>query len=95
MLRQLSVFIENNQGSLADLTMALERRGIVIHALALADASRFGVVRAIVAQPDQALEAMASALRESPLRPLDREYRKASVSRAARTTEGRKSSSRQ
>ena len=36
MLRQLSVFIENNQGSLADLTQALERRGIIIHTLALA-----------------------------------------------------------
>ena len=55
MLRQLSVFIENNQGSLADLTQALESREIIIHSLALADASRFGVVRAIVSQPDQAL----------------------------------------
>ena len=42
MLRQLSVFIENNQGSLADLTQALESREIIIHSLALADASRFG-----------------------------------------------------
>ena len=61
MLRQLSVFIENNQGSLADLTQALERREIVIHAIALADASRFGVVRAIVSQPDQALLALQEA----------------------------------
>ena len=61
MLRQLSVFIENNQGSLADLTQALERRDIVIHSLALADASRFGVVRAIVSQPDQALRAIQDA----------------------------------
>ena len=61
MLRQLSVFIENNQGSLADLTQALESREIVIHSLALADASRFGVVRAIVSQPDQALKAIQDA----------------------------------
>ena len=61
MLRQLSVFIENNQGSLADLTQALESKGIVIHAMALADASRFGVVRAIVSQPDQALTALQEA----------------------------------
>ncbi len=61
MLSQLSVFIENNQGSLADLTQALERRGIVIHAIALADASRFGVVRAIVNQPDLALQALQEA----------------------------------
>ena len=61
MLRQLSVFIENNQGSLADLTQALERQGIIIHSLALADASRFGVVRAIVSQPDQALKALQDA----------------------------------
>ena len=61
MLRQLSVFIENNQGSLADLTQALESKGIVIHAMALADASRFGVVRAIVSQPDVALAALQEA----------------------------------
>ena len=61
MLRQLSVFIENNQGSLADLTQALESKGIVIHAMALADASRFGVVRAIVSQPDAALAAQQEA----------------------------------
>ena len=61
MLRQLSVFIENNQGSLADLTMALEHKDVVIHAIALADASRFGVVRAIVNQPDLALEALQEA----------------------------------
>ena len=61
MLRQLSVFIENNQGSLADLTQALESKGIVIHAMALADASRFGVVRAIVSQPDAALTALQEA----------------------------------
>ena len=61
MLRQLSVFIENNQGSLADLTQALESKGIVIHAMALADASRFGVVRAVVSQPDQALAALQDA----------------------------------
>ena len=61
MLRQLSVFIENNQGSLADLTEALERRSIIIHALALADASRFGVVRAIVSQPGTALSALQEA----------------------------------
>ena len=61
MLRQLSVFIENNQGSLADLTQALESREIIIHSLALADASRFGVVRAIVSQPDQALKAIQDA----------------------------------
>ncbi len=61
MLRQLSVFIENNQGSLADLTEALERRDIIIHAIALADASRFGVVRAIVSRPDQALAALQEA----------------------------------
>ena len=58
MLRQLSVFIENNQGSLADLTQCLERCDIVIHSIALADASRFGVVRAIVSQPDKALSAL-------------------------------------
>lgn len=61
MLRQLSVFIENTQGSLADLTEALESRDIIIHTLALADASRFGVVRAIVSRPDQALQAIQEA----------------------------------
>ena len=58
MVIQLSVFLENNQGSLKDLTRTLEESGIVIHSMTLADASRFGVVRALVSAPDSALASL-------------------------------------
>ncbi len=53
--KQLSVFLKNNQGTLADLTQLLGRGGIVIEAGTLADTSRYGVFRAIVSDSEKAL----------------------------------------
>ena len=53
--KQLSVFLKNNQGTLADLTQLLGRGGIVIEAGTLADTSRYGVFRAIVSDREKAL----------------------------------------
>ena len=53
--QQLSVFLKNNQGTLSDLTQLLGRNGVTLRAAALADTSRYGVLRAIVSDSDKAL----------------------------------------
>jgi hypothetical protein len=47
-ISQISVFLENKKGRLAEVTDLLSRSGINIRALALADTTDFGVLRMIV-----------------------------------------------
>ena len=51
---QLSVFLENRAGRLADVTHALAEAGISIRALSLADTSDFGILRMIVQEHEKA-----------------------------------------
>jgi len=53
-LEQISIFIENKSGRLAEVTRVLGQGNINIRALSLADTSDFGILRLIVDQPDQA-----------------------------------------
>jgi hypothetical protein len=46
--KQISVFLENKKGRLAEVTALIAREGINIRALALADTADFGVLRLIV-----------------------------------------------
>jgi hypothetical protein len=54
MVEQLSVFLENSTGRLAELTRALGDAGIDMHALMVADTESFGVVRIICDTPQAA-----------------------------------------
>lgn len=47
-IKQISIFIENKQDSLAKLTGVLAENKINLRALSLADSSDFGIVRVIV-----------------------------------------------
>ncbi|MBT1071543.1 ACT domain-containing protein [Pelotalea chapellei] len=47
-VEQLSIFIENKSGRLAEITRILGEAGINIRALSLADTSDFGILRLIV-----------------------------------------------
>lgn len=47
-VKQISVFLENRPGTLADFTQVLSKNGIDLRALSLAEASDFGIVRIIV-----------------------------------------------
>lgn len=47
-IKQVSVFLENKKGRLAEVTALLARQGINIRALSLADTADFGVLRLIV-----------------------------------------------
>jgi len=51
---QLSIFLENRSGRLAEVTEILGRNGINIRALSLADTSDFGILRVIVNDPVKA-----------------------------------------
>jgi len=51
--KQISVFLENKKGRLAEVTALIAREGINIRALALADTADFGVLRLIVNDPEK------------------------------------------
>lgn len=51
---QISVFLENRAGRLAEVTHTLAEAGINIRALSLADTSDFGILRMIVCDPEKA-----------------------------------------
>jgi len=57
---QLSVFLENKQGRLADVTKVLAGNGINIRALFIADTSDFGILRMIVDKPRKAVDILKS-----------------------------------
>jgi hypothetical protein len=52
-LKQISVFLENKKGRLAEVTSLIARQGINIRALSLADTADFGVLRLIVNDPER------------------------------------------
>ena len=60
-VRQISVFLENKAGRLAEVTRALGEAGINIRALAIADTSDFGILRMIVDDPERGLEVLKGA----------------------------------
>ncbi len=51
---QISIFLENKAGRLAEVTRTLSDAGISIRALSLADTSDFGILRIIVAEYEKA-----------------------------------------
>ena len=53
-IKQLSVFVENRRGKLAEITEALASKGIDLRALSLVDSSEFGQLRMIASDPDAA-----------------------------------------
>ena len=55
---QISVFLENKSGRLADVTEILGQNQINIRALSVADTADFGILRLIVDQPAQALKVL-------------------------------------
>ncbi|MBQ8324450.1 MAG: acetolactate synthase [Clostridia bacterium] len=60
-IRQLTVFVENRQGAMAEVTRELAQHNVDLRALSMADTQEFGVLRLIVKDVDSAL----TVLRES------------------------------
>ena len=55
-VEQISVFLENKPGALAEVTRILGESGVNIRALSLADTKDFGILRLIVNDNEKALE---------------------------------------
>lgn len=55
---QISIFLENKAGRLAEVTRVLSDAGINIRALSLADTSDFGILRLIVSDHEKAKAAL-------------------------------------
>jgi hypothetical protein len=58
-VEQISVFLENKAGRLAEVTRILSEAKINIRALSLADTSDFGILRLIVNDNDKAKEVLS------------------------------------
>ena len=57
-IQQLSVFIENKPGRMAEVTEVLAEANIDIRAISVADTRDFGILRVIVDKPKEAVEAL-------------------------------------
>jgi hypothetical protein len=57
-VEQISIFLENRAGRLAEISRVLGEAGVNIRALSLADTSDFGILRLIVSDNDKAKAAL-------------------------------------
>ena len=57
-INQLSVFIENKRGRLAEITNVLKQNNVDIRALSIADTKEFGILRLIVSDAGKAAEVL-------------------------------------
>ncbi len=60
-IRQISVFVENNPGRLAEITGFLAEGGVSIRAFSIADTTDFGILRLIVSDTQKAAEVLKAA----------------------------------
>ncbi|MBQ7044995.1 MAG: ACT domain-containing protein [Clostridia bacterium] len=59
-LTQLSVFVENKQGSLVNITRTLAENDVNIRALSIADTKDFGILRIIVNDTARAFDVLSA-----------------------------------
>lgn len=60
-VKQISIFLENKSGRLAQVSRVLGENGINIRALSIADTTDFGILRLIVNDPDKAYQVLKEA----------------------------------
>ncbi len=58
---QISVFMENKNGRLAEITKLLAAKGVSLRAVTIADTADFGILRLIVKDPDHARDVLLEA----------------------------------
>lgn len=61
LVKQISVFLENSFGRLAEVTKTLGKANIDIRALFVADSSDYGVLRMILDKPEEAVTVLTEA----------------------------------
>ena len=60
-IKQISMFMENTTGRLADITALLAKAGINLRAISIADTADFGILRMVADQPDAAVELLKAS----------------------------------
>lgn len=60
LVKQISVFLENKSGRLAEVTRTLRESSIDIRALYVADTTEYGILRMIVDRPEEALDTLSA-----------------------------------
>jgi hypothetical protein len=60
LVKQISIFLENKSGRLAEVTKILGENEIDISALSIADTTDFGILRLIVNDPEKAEDVLSS-----------------------------------
>ena len=60
-LKQLSVFVENRKGRLAEVLNILKEHDISILSMSLADTTEYGILRLIVNRPEKGCEVLLGA----------------------------------
>jgi len=60
-IKQISVFLENTTGRLSEVTKTLAVAGVNLRAISIADTADFGILRLIVNNNEEAIDALVSA----------------------------------
>ncbi len=60
-IQQISIFLENAAGRLAEVTACLRDGGVNLRAIMIADTADFGILRVIVDNPLKALQILSAA----------------------------------
>ena len=60
-IKQISVFVENKEGRLAEITETIAKAGVDIRALSIADTTDFGILRLIVDKPQETEKVLKEA----------------------------------
>lgn len=60
-IKQISVFVENKQGKLAETVRLISEAGLNIRAMSIADTKEFGILRLILPDIDKAIEVIGEA----------------------------------
>lgn len=60
-IKQLSIFVENREGTLVTITDAIAKSGVDIRAMSVADTKDFGIFRLIVTDIEKAKKALDEA----------------------------------
>lgn len=60
-IKQISVFVENKAGRLAEITAFIADKGINVRALSVSDTTDFGILRLVVDKPDEAIALLKEA----------------------------------
>lgn len=60
-IKQISLFVQNQTGSLSAVARILKENGINIYTLSLADTDKFGILRLLVRDPEEAQKALEKA----------------------------------